>query len=501
MFTDERKVNAWERIRQRGLSQFAHRLPESLLRKAASHAGVQLGQGALNLLTLTWLSLSSAFHTGHNFANVLSLVVKLLQDMGQSTLFPPRSGTRQRRGKRPYRPHKATSRRKAGPKKSRSRHDPRGNGESLSEEAFTQARRKMPLGFWMSLILLLGEAFQQEHDDLIRYENLRLLALDGTCVNLPLWKRLRDHFGVARNGGKARRAQARMVMLQLPRVRIPLCYELTPKKQGERTVAARLLQRAGRDDLVLMDKGFFSYGLFCQIHRQNAFFAVRLMRGTAFKTIRRLDKKDRLVQWTPSDRKWKKQDLPSNLVLRVIEYQVKGFRPSALVTNLTDPHRLSRDKWLGLAASEAGKLLDEGVYHQRWQIETTFCELKVRQGMEKSLRGRTPQTIQYEVAGHVVLYLLVRWLMVEAATQIGEHPLRLSFVNALLELKDIAPALLTAKPQRVRQILLPRLLQRIASHRVPVRPGRHYPRRHDGKVRNKGAGKRALPSKIKCQEA
>jgi hypothetical protein len=45
-----------------------------------------------------------------------------------------------------------------------------------------------------------------------------------------------------------------MVMLQLP-----LAYELTPLKQGERTVAAGLLTRVGSGDLVLMDKGFWSY--------------------------------------------------------------------------------------------------------------------------------------------------------------------------------------------------------------------------------------------------
>jgi hypothetical protein len=477
MFTDEQRIIVWDQIRQREMRPFARLLPPALIKQAAADSGAAMGRGALNLVTLTWLSLGSAFHNGLNFAGVLRLTVNLLNDAGQW----PLSKTPRQHGK-----------------PDRSKHDPHGGGEGLSEEAFVQARKKMPLAFWITLIRLLADAFEQEHGELTRYHGLRLIALDGTTINLPMWKRLREHFGVARNGKGPRHAQARLVMLQLPLVRMPLCYELTPQKQGERSVAARLLSRLQAEDLVLMDKGFWSYGLFHQVQRREAFFAVRLMRGIRFKTVRHLGCKDRVVRWIPSDRQWKKQGLPSSIELRVIDYQVKGFRPSAIVTNLLDADRLSREQWLGLAASDAaGARLDEGLYHQRWQIETTFFELKVRQGMEGRLRGRTPQTVAYEVAGHVVLYLLIRWLMVEAALEHGENPLALSFLNALREMDNMRPALLIADRRRVRHVLLPRLLQRIAANRVPKRPGRHYPRPGDTKVKYNGAGKRMLPSKIK----
>jgi hypothetical protein len=56
--------------------------------------------------------------------------------------------------------------------------------------------------------------------------------------------------------------------------------------------------------------------------------------------------------------------------------------------------------------------------------------------------------------------------------------------------------LITASQQRVSRVLLPRLLARIAEHLVPDRPGRHYARPHDTKVRITGSGKRMLPSKL-----
>src|SRR6185437_6506622 len=112
--------------------------------------------------------------------------------------------------------------------------------------------------------------------------------------------------------------QARLVMLQLPLVRLPWRYELTPITQGERTVAARLLKHLRRNDLVLMDRGFFSYGLFWQVLRGGAHFAVRAIRGVKFTTVATLADGSRLVDWTPTDRKWRQEGLPETIRLRVI---------------------------------------------------------------------------------------------------------------------------------------------------------------------------------------
>jgi hypothetical protein len=122
--------------------------------------------------------------------------------------------------------------------------------------------------------------------------------------------------------------------------------------------------------------------------------------------------------------------------------------------------------------------------------------LKVKQGMETSLRSRTPQGIAYEVAGHVLLYFLVRWLIVEAAETENSDPLRISFKRALEELLDMAPILIVTPADRVAGVLLPRLLARIVAHRVPFRPGRSYRRPHDGKIKNHGYGKIRRPHKL-----
>ncbi len=501
MFKDERRCKVWEQIRQHDLRALADRLTPDLFHKAAVRTNVKLGGGPLNLVSLVWLGVASAVHSARDFGDVLLLTMKLLSDTEGFAVTPL-----------------GREKRNAGRRKKftqRSKHDPRRNDPTVvSEAAFCKARRKMPLDFWMALILLLVERFQCQHAAAVRFGDFRLLAMDGTCIRLPEWKQLKDHYGTAKNGktkgnGETKRkrkrkgkkdggtTQARMVMLQFPRVRLPYAYEVSPLSVGEKTLAGRLAKHLQPNDLVLLDRGFWSYGFFSQIQSRQAYFGIRLVRGVKLKTVRRLGTKDRLVRWQPTDhrRKWKEH--PSSIQLRVIDYQIKGFRPSAVVTNVTDPQRISRADWVRLATEcEPGRNLQPGLYHQRWEIETTFKELKVTQGMKTTLRGRTPEAIEYEIAGHVTFYLLVRWMMVEAAEAHGEDPLRLSFCDALKEILDIHQTLITASLRRVKQVLLPRLYARIGSHVVPHRPGRHYPRPNDTTVKNKGNGKLQQPAKL-----
>lgn len=478
MFTDEQKRNVWDRIRQHGIRAFAGKLTPSLLTEAAQKTGSKLGRGPLWLGNLVWLGIASAIHRALDFATVLKLTWQLLQDaegFAQSDLAKkarPRANRQKGKGK-PKR------------KRKRSKHDPRsGAVAGLSEEAWVQARQRMPMGYWLALLMLLADRFVQEQSRWIHWKGFRLLAMDGTTIDLPDWLALRQHYGSAKNGLGAATVQARMVMLQLPLARLPYRYEVVPLKVGECTVAERLVSCLCADDLLLLDRGFWSYGLFWQIAQRRAFFAIRLPKKPKLRTLRRLGPGDRLVTWAPSAtvlRKCRKkgQDVPDALCLRVVDYHLKGFRPSAIVTNMLDPKRIPREDWVRLTTeTEAGdQRLGVGLYHRRWEIETSFRELKVTQGLEGSLRSRTPPGIEYEIAGHVILYLLVRWLMVEAAAKHGQDPLRLSFSAALRLLVDMGVQLITSSESHVRRVLLPRLLERIARAVVTQRPGRQYPRK------------------------
>jgi hypothetical protein len=485
--TDANKTTLWDELRQSDWKAFQRFLHAGIWTEAAQCACAKLGTGPLHLGNLVLFALGSAWFRTKSFADVLVVVLKLMQDTAAWPESP--LADLQRRG------------RQKAKRQKRNKHDPRGQDPTrLSEEAFVQARRKMPWSFWTAVLLILTRNFEAAHGERVRWKQFRLLTLDGTSIALPHWKRLADYFGTAKNG-RGRRTQARMVMLQFPLVRMPYRYELTPWTEDERSVAKRLLGELQRNDLVLMDRGFWSFGLFWQIQNQGAYFATRQKARVCWQRVKRLGPGDYIVRHQPRDwrKQWKKQELPESIQLRVIEYQIPGFRKTAVVTNVLDPQAISAADWVRMATvDEAGRVLEPGLYHRRWEIETTFRELKVTQGLQKSLRSRSPEGIRFEVAGHVLLYLLTRWLMVEAALKAGiEDPLRLSFKAALEELADMRETLVHASPEHVQCVLLPRLLERIASHQVPLRPGRHFPRPRDTKPKAKGKGRYQKPSKLK----
>lgn len=468
MFTDEHGYDAWNKIRQRGIRAFSDQITPELIAEAAVATGVRLVKSPLCLFNLIWLGIAAALHRTDDFETVLKGTLKLLE-YDQNFASTPVGRAKQKRKK-----SKSQNQKK-------SKHDPyRNDPTEVTEEAFSQARSRMPLEFWFHLIILLVGKFEEKHAELHRFNGFRLLAIDGTSLELAYWKQLRNHFGATRNKGGDQKTEARMVLLQFPLTRMPYAYELCPWSEGETTIARRLTKHLRADDLVLLDGCFWSYGLFWDIQQRGAFFALPLKgRNVNLKRVGRVKGLDYQVIWNPKDTrgKWKKEELPTSIKLRVITYQIPGFRSQKLVTNVLDTHKITREDWIRLAhdSSNEGQF-EPGLIHRRWEIETTYKELKVVQEMEGGLRSRTPKSLQFEVAGHVVLYLMVRWLMVEAAVKQRIDPLRISFTHALRELKTMRPILIIANDTWA-SYLINILLNQIAEHLVPFRPGRSYPRR------------------------
>jgi Transposase DDE domain len=474
MFRDDIRQEIHDRLREHDLRTVAGKLTPAVFVEAAQQANLRIATCPLNLVNLVWLGIAAAWRKTESFATILTVTLKLLQDQEHFS--------QSRFGKYIYRRRKVKRRGKNPTKKARSKHDPRGQDPTrISEEAFVKARRRMPLQFWVNLIVIMGERFDAEHGERLRFRGFRLLAIDGTCITLPKEKALRKFYGTANNASGKHGPQARMVMLQSPLTRLPIAYQLQPFKVGEVTMARRLAAGLRSDDLVLLDSGYCSYGLLCDIQQRGAFFCIRVQRNLSMRTRQLLHgRRDRLVCWKPKDSRgqWRREGLPRSLELRLIEYCVPGYRTIKLLSNVLSPRRLAYADFTRLTTTPGvGERLLPGLYHQRWQIETSFDEMKNHHGLEGGLRSKTPEGIAYEVAGHVVLYLLLRWLMVEAAVRHGLDPVRISFQNALRELQGMWNTLVISNPQWVARVLLPRLLERIASHVVPFRPGRSYPRK------------------------
>ena len=109
--------------------------------------------------------------------------------------------------------------------------------------------------------------------------------------------------------------------------------------------------------------------------------------------------------------------------MRVIEYTLEGVEDPEplyrLLTTLLDPE---------LAPAQE---LD-ALYHERWEIETAFDELKTHlRGRGIVLRSKTPELVRQEFYGLLLAHYALRGIMHEAALHADLDPDELSFVHTV----------------------------------------------------------------------
>ena len=111
--------------------------------------------------------------------------------------------------------------------------------------------------------------------------------------------------------------------------------------------------------------------------------------------------------------------------MRVVEYTLDGAGGEVyrLATTLLDP-----------AVAPAVEMA--ALYHERWEVETTYDEVKTHiLGSGAILRSKTPDLVLQEVHGLMLAHYAVRRLIHEAARKVDEDPDRLSFVHAVRVLR------------------------------------------------------------------
>jgi IS4 transposase len=118
---------------------------------------------------------------------------------------------------------------------------------------------------------------------------------------------------------------------------------------------------------------------------------------------------------------------------------ITSVTPVSAATPYTDHLTRSRDHpgryrlfTTILDPAEASATELAATYHQRWEIELAFDELKTHQrGPRTVLRSKSPTLVQQEIWGHLCCHYAIRSLMAEAAVHAGHDPDRMSFVAAL----------------------------------------------------------------------
>lgn len=317
-----------------------------------------------------------------------------------------------------------------------------------------------------------------------RWRGLALYAVDGTTMRVFDTEENRTHFGLADNGhrGTSGYPLVRLAALMALRSHLLAAASFGPyQKHGEHWYAADLWACLPENSLTILDRNFWAANVLIPLQRNgsNRHWLIRAKKNVKGRCIKRLGPKDELVEMKVSAQaRAKDPSLPKTWGVRVIHYQIKGFRPQRLITSLLDP-----------VAYPAAEIV--ALYHERWEIELGYGEVKTEMLESTPLRSKSVDRVRQEIWGLLIAYNLIRLEMERVADEAGVPPTRISFVAVCRMICDewlwCALASPGAIPRHLRN-----LRQEISRFILPPRRSeRSYPRAVKVKMSNYPKKRRA----------
>jgi hypothetical protein len=295
-----------------------------------------------------------------------------------------------------------------------------------SKSAIFQARARLGSQPLAALFERVAQPIGVEATPGVWLAGRRLVAIDGTCLDVADTVVNAEHFGRpgVNKGEQAAFPQARVLALAECGTHAIFAAQVGAYSQSETVLTGPLLDQLSPGMLLTADRGFFSYALWRKASATGAdlLWRVRTDRGGPNPThLHDLPDGSWLAQLhqTHSAAARRAEPMP----VRVIDYTIDDGRDNGqtyrLFTTLTDPDEVTAEQ---LAAA----------YTQRWEIELAFDELKTHQrGPRTVLRSKSPDLVLQEIWGHLCCHFAIRSLMTEAASHVGHDPDRVSFVAAL----------------------------------------------------------------------
>ena len=257
------------------------------------------------------------------------------------------------------------------------------------------------------------------------YRGLRLVAIDGTVLDVPDTAENQDRFGRPGSGrgeGGGAFPQVRLVGVGECGTHAIFAAAMGSCATAEKALAEQVLPALAPGMLVLADRGFLGFDLWRQAAATGADLLWRASASFALPVLEVLPDGSYLSRLMPGHRGPLRKASP--VTVRVVEYTIDDGNAAEgehyrLVTTLT-----------GAGQAPAAELA--ALYAQRWEFETALDEIKTHQrGARAVLRSKYPDGVEQEVWGFLLVHWAIRDLMHTAALDAGLDPDRISFLRTL----------------------------------------------------------------------
>jgi hypothetical protein len=344
-----------------------------------------------------------------------------------------------------------------------------GEAVQMSQQAFSQARQKLR---WQALREIFETTVKAVYGGVInRWRGYRLLAIDGSKINLPNDPELREYFGIIGPGDGSPCAQG-SILYDMENDLI-VDARLEPIRTGERALAVEhiraLTALAGfGKELILFDRGYASMELIELLFEKKIDFLMRVKEKFDLG-IDALGRGDHSVTLEKGGR--------GPVGVRVIKFRLPGGETETLITSLSDKRRY-----------ETGVF--KGLYFKRWPVETKYDEVKKKLEVE-NFSGILVDNIRQDFYAAMALANVAAELYREAQEEVeregrekhNKWNYQVNVNHEIGVLKDRLILALLEDNDRKRGALFDEMIKLLKSRLIPIRPNRSVPRKLPRKVK------------------
>lgn len=333
------------------------------------------------------------------------------------------------------------------------------NDQTITKQAFSKARQKiLPIAF-IKLADTITTWFYED-DDFKTYKGYRLMAVDGSILELNNSETLRQAFGYVENQ-KVKLARAKSSCLYDIENNMIVTSIIAHYKTSERDLALEHIQKLKlfglKNDLILFDRGYPSTKLISHLENNGIKYLMRVS-SQFLKVINEAKGEDQIVTV---------KNAGQLIKIRVLRFILDSGEEETLITNLLDPSFTVKDF--------------KELYFKRWGIETKYDELKNRLQIE-NFTGDTKIAVEQDFYASIYLSNMAALAKHEADEKISrrnaEKGLKYSCkvnMNILIgKLKDSMVLMLLEDSPRKRTKMFKAIMAEISRNIIPIRPGRSF---------------------------
>jgi hypothetical protein len=361
------------------------------------------------------------------------------------------------------------------------------NVDMASSSAFIQQRDKLlPFAFEF----LLNE-FTHSFQDLKTYEGYRLLAADGSELNIYHSPNDVDtYFQSIPNSKGFNQLHLNAIYDLCNKLYVDVCIQ-PGRKENEFRALADMTDRSNisGDVIVVADRGYESYNVFAHIEKKGWKYAIRVkdIMSNGILSALKLPNEDEfdvniniiltkkqtketkshpeIYKFVPKTSTFDYLDLHINkfypITFRVVRFKITDDTYETIITNL-DSDNFSPKKIKEL-------------YHLRWGIETSFRELKYAIGLI-SFHSKKVEHITQEIFARLVMYNFCELITMHVVIQQKDtkHCYQVNFTRAIQVCKHYFKCQSDISPPDVEALIRKNIL--------PIREGRKDPRKVKAKA-------------------